>query len=277
MKKILKNLRVKEVLLMTGFFSIGVFFAASEFEQLWQMRTIIGFLSTSFLFLGIYSFNSLCGLKEDKDNPRLNFIYGKKFFLGFVIIFKVLSLLGFYWLGPMFFKLSIISMILWIYYSWPGLGAKYIPIASSLVHFVTQIIHFLLGYLILQQYSLLAVLISIYFSLLFVAGHLNHEIIDYKADKLKDIKTNAVYFGAQNAQIASLFLFCLSFMYSLSIILFYPSTISFFLPFQLAFVIQGLIYFKKYRAHFDALKFRGSYRSLYFYAGLLALLSKGLA
>ena len=275
MKKVLSNLRVKEVMLMTGFFSIGIFFGVENLEQLWQPKVVIGFISVFFLFLGIYAFNGLCGFKEDKDNPRLSFSLNKNFFYASVILLKTLSLLGFYFLGPLFFKLAIISMLLWIYYSWPKYGAKYVPIAGSLVHFVTQIIHFLLGYLLLKDISLLAVLVSLYFSLLFVAGHLNHELIDHEADKLKKIKTNAVYFGPENGQMASILIFGMSFLYSILIIFFYRETILFFIPFQLAFVAQLFIYFKKYKSQFDALKFRGIYRSLYFYAGLFALLAKG--
>ena len=40
-----------------------------------------------------------------------------------------------------------------------------------------------MGYVILEPLSLNSFFISIYFALLFSAGHLHHEVIDYEADK----------------------------------------------------------------------------------------------
>ena len=50
-------------------------------------------------------------------------------------------------------------------------------------------------------------MISLFFGLVFAAGHLNQEVRDYEGDLLNGIRTSAVVFGCRRTFLASLFTF----------------------------------------------------------------------
>lgn len=93
-----------------------------------------------------------------------------------------------------------------LYSGSPSFG-KTTPIAASLNHLLGGILHFLLGYTLCHALDARGILISIFFGLVFAAGHLNQEIRDYEGDLLNEIRTSAVVFGCRRTFLASLYIF----------------------------------------------------------------------
>lgn len=85
--------------------------------------------------------------------------------------------------------------VLGFIYSYPGLRAKGIVLASSATHFIGGLLHFLLGYLLFAPIDTNGILIASFFALVFTAGHGIQEVQDHVADRLAGIQTNAVVFG----------------------------------------------------------------------------------
>jgi 4-hydroxybenzoate polyprenyltransferase len=88
----------------------------------------------------------------------------------------------------------------------PGFG-KSTPIAASLNHLLGGALHFLLGYTLYHTLDARGLMISLFFGLVFSAGHLNQEVRDYEGDLLNGIRTSAVVFGCRRTFLASLSLF----------------------------------------------------------------------
>jgi 4-hydroxybenzoate polyprenyltransferase len=93
-----------------------------------------------------------------------------------------------------------------LYSGSPTFG-KTTPIAASLNHLLGGTLHFLLGYTLCHALDARGVLISLFFGLVFAAGHLNQEVRDYQSDLLNEIRTSAVVFGCRRTFIASLYIF----------------------------------------------------------------------
>lgn len=92
-------------------------------------------------------------------------------------------------------------------YSWSPSFSKSTPIAASLNHLVGGALHFLLGYTLFHDLDARGYVLSLFFGLVFAAGHLNQEVRDYEGDLLNGIRTSAVVFGRRRAHLASLCLF----------------------------------------------------------------------
>ena len=88
----------------------------------------------------------------------------------------------------------------------PMLG-KSMPIVASLNHLLGGALHFLLGYSLWRPVDARGVMISLFFGLVFAAGHLNQEVRDYDGDLLNGIRTSAVVFGCREAFLVSLLIF----------------------------------------------------------------------
>jgi 4-hydroxybenzoate polyprenyltransferase len=93
-----------------------------------------------------------------------------------------------------------------LYSGSPSFG-KTTPIAASLNHLLGGTLHFLLGYTLCHALDARGVLISLFFGLVFAAGHLNQEVRDYEGDLLNEIRTSAVVFGCRRTFLASLYIF----------------------------------------------------------------------
>lgn len=103
-----------------------------------------------------------------------------------------------------------------VYSSSPHLGRS-TPVAASLNHVAGGALHFLLGYTLLQAMDGRGVALSLFFGLVFAAGHLNQEVRDHDVDRANGIRTSAVAFGCRRAFVASLCLFTVA--YALIVVL----------------------------------------------------------
>jgi 4-hydroxybenzoate polyprenyltransferase len=93
-----------------------------------------------------------------------------------------------------------------LYSSSPRFG-KSTPIVASINHLLGGALHFLLGYTLIRPLDASSLMISLFFGLVFSAGHLNQEVRDYEGDLLNGIRTSAVVFGRRRTFLASLFMF----------------------------------------------------------------------
>lgn len=99
-----------------------------------------------------------------------------------------------------------IAALSFVYSLSPRFG-KGTPIAASLNHVLGGVLHFLMGYTLVQSVDATGVALGLFFGLVFAAGHLNQEIRDYVPDRANGIRTTAVAFGRRPAFLASFCLF----------------------------------------------------------------------
>jgi 4-hydroxybenzoate polyprenyltransferase len=99
-----------------------------------------------------------------------------------------------------------IAMLSLVYSLSPRLG-KSTPVAASLNHLAGGALHFLLGYTLVHVVDAKGVALSLFFGLVFAAGHLIQEVRDYESDCAGGIRTSAVVFGCGPAFLASFCLF----------------------------------------------------------------------
>jgi 4-hydroxybenzoate polyprenyltransferase len=88
---------------------------------------------------------------------------------------------------------------------------KTTPVAASLNHLTGGGLHFLLGYSLVHAVGGRAITLSVFFGLVFAAGHLNQEVRDCEADRANGVRTVAVAFGRRRAFVASVCLFTLAY------------------------------------------------------------------
>lgn len=112
--------------------------------------------------------------------------------------------------SAMLFGAGIATLSL-LYSLSPSLG-KSTPIAASLNHLIGGGLHFLLGYTMGRAVDARGVALSLFFGLVFAAGHLNQEVRDYESDLANGIGTSAVAFGCRRGFLASVCLFTAAYL-----------------------------------------------------------------
>lgn len=194
---------------MTGFFMIGAVFAIQKLDTETLLKLLIIGIACFFLIVSIYAFNSFFGKKKDEKNERLADLKNMSrlgFLIASLITLAISLFLGFY-LNPLIPIALIGVAALWIIYSLPVFGLKHIPFAGTALHFIAQIIHFNMVFYVFAPISWNSFLISLFFSFGFAGGHLNHEVIDYDADKSAGIRTGAILVGLNKGIWLSFILF----------------------------------------------------------------------
>jgi 4-hydroxybenzoate polyprenyltransferase len=213
-------IRYDEVFVLQGTPLMGAAFSIGDLTAQ-KLRMFLLFVAAGFLLVAhIFTFNDwseTCALKDsnkptaridkDDDNPRR--------LLLFSIFLLLAGLLLFAFLPRATLVLAVITAGLGIFYSNPVLNGKCIPIVCSLVHFFGGLLHFLLGYTLFAPLDERGVLVAVFFALTFTAGHLNHEVSDFDADRQNGLNTNAVAFGKQRVFLAGLTVFTLAYVWLL--------------------------------------------------------------
>ena len=274
----IKSARFAEVSILLGFPMIGLFFAFKSADQLLSLPVFLFAAAIFALFTAIYAFNGLSGIESDLHNSRLSDLKGKRTsFIVTLAVSLVISLLLFFLIKPVLALFSAVSFLLWCIYSFPEKGFKYRPVLGTLIHFVGQIIHFLMGYTVLAGIDGGSAAVSVYFALLFSAGHINHELIDHDADEKAGTRTGAVCFGVRSWEKVSFALFLLAAVYISAL----SAIEKELFPVCLPFIIAGIIHiifkictFKKAPVQTKFLAERSFYRILYFTAGMAFIAAK---
>jgi len=275
---LIKSARLAEVSLMLGFPFMGTLFAMKNFENLFSSEVFIFITGLFFLCTAIYAFNAWAGYDEDGENERLTGLKDKKNrFMTATAVSGILFILTFSISGIYFVILSLVSFFLWTLYSWPKKGFKYRPVLGTVIHFLGQGIHFQMGYSVLDRTSFSSILVSIYFSLLFSAGHLNHELIDHDPDRKMNVNTGAVYFGKKIWERVSFSVFTFSTLYLLTLSMFRITDIMLNWPFIFAGTVHiayRLMFCRNDLSKERFLNERRFYRLAYFTAGIFFIVMK---
>ena len=281
MKKIsafIKSARFAEASILLGFPLISLFFAFESVSQLLSLQVVLFVLAIFPLSTSIYAFNGLAGIGEDGENTRLSDLKNRKTtFIATLVVSLSFSIVFFFLIKPELAVLAVVSFLLWCIYSFPKKGFKYRPVLGTLIHFFTQIIHFLMGYAVIKPIDGTGIAISVYFAILFSAGHINHELIDREADEKTGIMTGAVCFGAKNWEILSFCLFSAAAVYIFAVSMLIPGMIICTYPFAAAgliHIVYKIIFFRKPSVQAKFLAERSFYRILYFVAGILFIEGK---
>ncbi|MGM0651058.1 MAG: UbiA family prenyltransferase [Bacteroidota bacterium] len=262
--RIIKALRMAEVMLMTGFILVGAVFAVSDKGDVeWGSLLLLSVVSY-LLMLSVYTANSWLGYSHDKQNQRLNaqLHFSKSFYLIFTIVFYLVSFAMCWWMNPDALPLHFMVFALWLMYSTPGFG-KHLPVIGTVIHFLVAVVQFNFAYMFFSPLSEISVLISFYFALLISAGHLHHEIIDYEVDKMNEIKTSTVKWGIHNTKNVSFLIFVIAHLYW--VVLFFQHVIDTFqlLVFGLGFIVHAVLFIRINAALEPDMKKRLKYRTMY--------------
>jgi 4-hydroxybenzoate polyprenyltransferase len=262
-------LRFFESLQISGFFLIGYLFAFVNYD----IKEFLLFFAGCFaLVFSFYAHNSFSGYPEDLHNGRLGNIR---------ILprasFMVVSLAAFIAVLVLFssnYKLLLFSVAIYfagVIYSIRG-GTKYRPVLGTLTHIVVEIFQFNLAYVYLfNTVTSTSILVSLYFGILFGAGHIHHEIIDHEPDKLMKIKNLVSLIGVTAAARLCFGCFFLGIIYLSGLYwLSYIESIAFY-PFLIAGIIHLIVWTATSQRKgilSEASLHRRIYRLLYFCAGL---------
>lgn len=213
----LSCIRYPDVLVLQGSPLFGVAFALREISAETTAAVAV-FVGASFLLVAhIWTFNDWAGLAADLNDPnKSDSVFSTRgvsprglllFSLGLLLT----SLLLFALLPRRTLLIALTIAALGVLYSHPALSAKSVPVLSSLPHLLGGLLHFLLGYSLVDAIDRRGVLIALFFALTFMAGHLNQEVRDYEGDRLNRLRTNAVFFGKTRAFLAGLAVFTLAY------------------------------------------------------------------
>jgi 4-hydroxybenzoate polyprenyltransferase len=182
---------------MLGFPLTGVLFSADTATIHVAGRVVHFTVGMFFLFTAIYSCNALFDFSADRTNKRFSYATTceKINYCITTVVLLVVSLAVLTILDRRVAFLAAFDFLFWFVYSYPVHGLKRHPFTGTIVHFITQIIHFYMGYMLFSPVTVHPLPIAVYFALLFAGGHLFHELIDYNADKRAVICTGAVFAG----------------------------------------------------------------------------------
>lgn len=175
--------RVIEMALMSGYFLIGYLASTEGRAADWPMLVVLT-LSVFGYVMAVYALNTVADRRWDIYNARLAQVASVP--LQFSIISGAAALTVSMLMGFMILNSNVlvpmVAFICWVIYYCPPLRLKARPVAGTLIHAVAAVLHFHYGWLADGPITCASVLMSMYFMLLLVIGHLNHERIDREPD-----------------------------------------------------------------------------------------------
>jgi 4-hydroxybenzoate polyprenyltransferase len=262
---------------MSGFFIVGCFFSMCKIDLISLTHFTLITVASFFTILAVYAYNSASGKETDRENFRLQNLqiisHNTFTFLGWLFIILAIIISSF--LGINFIILLLLIFTIWTLYSNHRIGLKHRPYLGTILHFVAQIIHFNMCYLVFKPIDWYSISISVYFALAFSSGHINHELIDYEADKNAGIKTATVKYGPVKSLRLILFIVFTNILYLFFI--YWRCTISIFevLTLIIPLIVQFLIYvFFRKNILQNSLLIRSIYRVAFFSCILILILIK---
>jgi 4-hydroxybenzoate polyprenyltransferase len=192
---------------------LGSFLAGFPFERWGAIRLGLLLLGSLALTAHVFVFNDWAGRSSDVRDPRrTTLVFARQGISSRQVARVAVALLifanvAFALVGRPAILLGAAIAALSVLYSWSPSFGKDTPILASLNHLLGGALHFLLGYTLFQQVDARGLLISLFFGLVFAAGHLNQEVRDHEGDQLNRIRTSAVVFGCRPTFIASFCIF----------------------------------------------------------------------
>jgi len=213
---LLSCIRIDEVMLLQGTPMLGAFFAMGDFTIAAGLRLCVFAVASCLLVAHVFVLNDWSGANTDlKDPHRAAQVYvargiSSRAVAALCIVLLMLSLVLLAPFGYLPVALALAVAAASALYSAPRLALKGVPFASSALHVIGGLAHFLLGYAMFHALDARSVGVGSFFALTFAAGHLTHESRDCAGDALNGIRTNAVRFGVRVTFVASFALFTLA-------------------------------------------------------------------
>lgn len=214
--RLLSCIRFDEVLVLQGAPLLGAIFSIAHFNSQSVMTLLLLTAGNCFLVAHVFLLNDWSGVNDDLQDPSrvdrvfLNRGISRNEIAWLSLILLFLSLVLFAQLGSVSLIFGLMIAIASALYSAPAFDLKGKPLLNSLLHMVSGLLHFLLGYSAFGILDARSLEIGCFFALIFSAGHLTQEVRDFEADLRNDIKTNAVQFGKARIFIAGFALFTLA-------------------------------------------------------------------
>ncbi|MFP8778413.1 UbiA family prenyltransferase [Hydrogenophaga sp. RWCD_12] len=214
--RLLSCIRYDEVLVLQGAPLLGAVFAVGPLagDSLWALTLLT--VGNALLVAHVFLLNDWAGVHQDLLDPArtagvfLNRGIRRHEIGVLTMLTLLLGLAMLARLGPATLSLGLLIAAASALYSMPGVSVKGVPLASSLLHLVSGVLHFLMGYSVFRDPDLNGLQIGLFFAVVFSAGHLTQEVRDGDADGRNGIQTNAVRFGKRRSFVAGFALFTLA-------------------------------------------------------------------
>lgn len=199
-----------EVLALQASPILGIFLGGFSFERTGVIRPGLLLLGSLALTAHVFVLNDWAGHRTDIRDPRRTTLVFSRLGISSrtmaraAIALLIFAHVAFALIGSpaLLFGAGIAALSL-LYSCAPRFG-KGTPIVASVNHLIGGALHFLLGYTLVHGMDTRGMMISLFFGLVFTAGHFNQEVRDYEGDLLNGIRTSAVVFGCRRAFLASL-------------------------------------------------------------------------
>ncbi len=215
--KIVQAMRLRESVPFFGIAFLGGLMSLEPAEVFPPTTVLFTMAGTFLLAIFTFTFNDLQDVEYDirsgfkSDRPLVS---GSVYISSVRVISVTTMVAGLALLGigtPLpVLCVGISTVIMAVAYSWRRTSLKKVPLISSMVHLAGGTLIFVAGAWSVIQPDPLSFMIGAYFGLVFAAGHLHHEVADFKADQESGVKTNAVRFGARPILWIGFTLWCLS-------------------------------------------------------------------
>ena len=189
-------LRLREIVLMTGFSMIGVLFAGKPFwEDAIKYAKVCLFVLC--YVMCVYFLNSFADYKSDLKSVRLKDVgkISRSNYLVLCVLFFIFFILLALNINMQVFLLSLTAFFLWTLYYLPPFRFKSSLFGGTFIHFLAGVLHFHTGYCCYGNINESSIIVSVFFAMLLSIGHFNHEILDYHDDMLSNNRTTAVRIG----------------------------------------------------------------------------------
>jgi 4-hydroxybenzoate polyprenyltransferase len=210
-KKIVAAGRLYEVIMMSGFFMVGWWWAINSNKIDW-LKALTLWAGVIFYTLSVYNLNAYTDYEYDSHNPRLKKLGTIKkwqYGIGIIILFVACECI-FYKLNVQLVWAGLAGFGLWCLYYLPGIKLKASMLGGTFIHLIGGMVHFHFGWMAVQTVSVMSILCSLQIALLLCAGHINHEMLDYESDKAHSVRTTTVRIGLKKAQWLHVVLFAAS-------------------------------------------------------------------
>ena len=214
--RLLSCIRFEEVLVLQGAPLLGAVFAMSRLTGGSATTLLLLAAGNSLLVAHVFLLNDWAGIHQDLLDPskaagvflKRGIRRGEIGALLLILLAMSLTVLG--RLGPATLVIGLMIAVAGALYSMPRVYVKGIPLANTLLHLFSGLLHFLLGYSAFRRPDATGLEIGLFFAVIFSAGHLTQEVRDCEADSNNGIQTNAVRFGKKRSFIAGFALFTLA-------------------------------------------------------------------
>lgn len=205
--------RALEVIALQASPFLGCFLGGFSGGRFGLIRLVLLLLGSLALTAHIFIFNDWAAHKSDLRDPRRAALVFTRRGIStrqvarVTIALLIFANVAFAAVGiPAILLGAAIATLSLLYSSSPSFG-KSMPVVASINHLLGGALHFLLGYTSSRPLDARGLMISLFFGLVFAAGHLNQEVRDYEGDLLNGIRTSAVVFGCRRTFLASLLTF----------------------------------------------------------------------